>query len=187
RLRNWEPFPVDPRSLHAVVLTHAHLDHSGYLPALVRQGYRGPVYCTANTEALCRILRPDAAMPQEEDAAYANRRGFSKHQPALPLYTGEDAARALKRFRSSPFGVPQEVAPGVHVTFRRAGHILGSAWLQVTFDDGETDSVVFSGDLGRPSHPILCPPEPPAAYGTLLLESTYGGRRPDEGGALQRD
>src|SRR5690606_9249657 len=117
RLRNWEPFPVDPRSLHAVVLTHAHLDHSGYLPALVRQGYRGPVYCTANTEALCRILLPDAALLQEEDAAYANRRGFSKHQPALPLYTGEDAARALKRFRPSPFGVEQEVAPGVRVTF----------------------------------------------------------------------
>jgi metallo-beta-lactamase family protein len=186
RLRNWEPFPVDPRSLHAVVLTHAHLDHSGYLPALVRQGYRGPVFCTANTEALCRILLPDAASLQEEDAAYANRKGFSKHEPALPLYTGEDAARALKLLRARPFGVEQEVAPGVRVSFRRAGHILGSAWLRVVFDDGETDAVVISGDLGRPHHPVLCPPEPPAACGTLLLESTYGGRRHDEAGAEQR-
>lgn len=186
RLRNWEPFPIDPRSLHAVVLTHAHLDHSGYLPALVREGYRGPVLCTANTEALCRILLPDAASLQEEDAAYANRKGFSKHEPALPLYTGEDAARALALFAARPFGVEQEVAPGVRVTFRRAGHILGSAWLRVTFDDGESDAVVISGDLGRPHHPILCPPEPPDACGTLLLESTYGGRRHDEAGAEER-
>jgi metallo-beta-lactamase family protein len=186
RLRNWDPFPVEPRSLHAVVLTHAHLDHSGYLPALVRQGFRGPVFCTANTDALCRILLPDAASLQEEDAAYANRKGFSKHEPALPLFTGEDAARALKLLQVAPFGVEQEVAPGVRVTFRRAGHILGSAWLRVVFDDGETDAVVVSGDLGRPQHPVLCPPEPPAACGTLLLESTYGGRRHDEIGAEAR-
>jgi metallo-beta-lactamase family protein len=186
RLRNWEPFPVDPRSLHAVVLTHAHLDHSGYLPALVKQGYRGPIFATANTEALCRILLPDAASLQEEDAAYANRKGFSKHEPALPLFTGEDAARALKLFRTSPFGVEHEVAPGVRVAFRRAGHILGSAWLRVVFDDGDTDAVVISGDLGREYHPILCPPEPPEACGTLLIESTYGGRRHDEAGAEER-
>lgn len=183
RLRNWEPFPVQPRSLHAVVLTHAHLDHSGYLPALVRQGFRGPIYCTANTAALCRILLPDAAKLQEEDAAYANRKGFSKHDPALPLYTAADAQRALRQFRVLPFGGVHEVAPGMRVTMHRAGHILGSAWLRLEFNDGDADAVLFSGDLGRPEHPVLMPPEPPTGCGTLLIESTYGGRRHDEAGA----
>lgn len=183
RLRNWEPFPVQARSLHAVVLTHAHLDHSGYLPALVRQGFRGPIYCTANTAALCQILLPDAAKLQEEDAAYANRKGFSKHDPALPLYTAADAQRALRQLRVVPFGGVHEVAPGMRVTMHRAGHILGSAWVRLEFDDGDTDAVLFSGDLGRPEHPVLMPPDPPSGCGTLLIESTYGGRRHDEGAA----
>ncbi len=183
RLRNWEPFPVQARSLHAVVLTHAHLDHSGYLPALVRQGFRGPIYCTANTAALCQILLPDAAKLQEEDAAYANRKGFSKHDPALPLYTAADAQRALRQLRVLPFGGAHELAPGMRVTMQRAGHILGSAWLRLEFDDGDTDAVLFSGDLGRPEHPVLAPPDPPSACGTLLIESTYGGRHHDEGAA----
>jgi metallo-beta-lactamase family protein len=186
RLRNWEPFPVDPRSLHAVLLTHAHLDHSGYLPALVRQGFAGPIHCTANTDALCRILLPDAASLQEEDAAYANRKGFSKHAPALPLFTGEDAVRALRQLRVAPFDVEQEIAPGLRATFRRAGHILGSSWLRLLFDDGEADAVAFSGDLGRAHHPILRPPAPPEPCGTLVIESTYGGRRHDEAGAEER-
>jgi metallo-beta-lactamase family protein len=183
RLRNWDRFPVDPRSVHAVVLTHAHLDHSGYLPSLVKQGFAGPAFCTPNTDALCRILLPDSGRLQEEDAAYANRKGFSKHEPALPLYDEADAVRALARLRPVPFDTPTEVAPGVRMTFRRAGHILGSAWVRLELGDGEADTVLFSGDLGRPHHPILLPPDPPVACGTLLFESTYGGRRHDEVGA----
>jgi metallo-beta-lactamase family protein len=177
RLRNWERFAVDPRSLHAVVLTHAHLDHSGYLPALVRDGFAGPVYCTPNTRALCGILLPDSGRIQEEDAAYANRKGFSKHTPALPLYTEADALRALASFRSVPFHEPFEVAPGVRATFQRAGHILGAASVQLELADHPADAVTLSGDLGRPVHPVLRPPDPPAPCGTLVVESTHGARR----------
>jgi metallo-beta-lactamase family protein len=186
RLRNWEALPLDVRELDAVVLTHAHLDHSGYLPALVRQGFAGPVFCTGNTAALCRILLPDAGRIQEEDAAYANRKGFSKHRPALPLFSEADADRALRRFRPVATDAVVEVAPGVVVSFHRAGHILGSAWLRIVADGREADAVVVSGDLGRANHPILLPPEPLSACGTVLVESTYGGRRHDEAGAIER-
>jgi len=177
RLRNWERFPVDPRSLHAVVLTHAHLDHSGYLPALVRDGFAGPVYTTRNSEALCRILLPDSGRIQEEDAAYANRKGFSKHHPALPLYTEEDALRSLRHLRTEPFGRRFEVAPGIRVTFQRAGHILGAASVHLELDDHPADSVGISGDLGRFERPVLCAPDPPPACATLLVESTHGARK----------
>jgi metallo-beta-lactamase family protein len=177
RLRNWEPFPVDPRSLHAVLLTHAHLDHSGYLPALVRDGFRGPVFCTRNTAALCEVLLPDSGRIQEEDAAYANRKGFSKHHPALPLYTEQDALRALRSLRVEAFGAPFEAAPGIRATFHRAGHILGAASLHLDLDDHPDDSITISGDVGRLEHPVLCAPDPPAACATLLVESTHGGRR----------
>lgn len=186
RLRNWEEFPADVRELDAVVLTHAHLDHSGYLPALSRQGFEGPVYCTENTAALCRILLPDAGRIQEEDAAYANRKGFSKHKPALPLFSEADADRALRRFRPVAADAVLEVAPGIVVSFHRAGHILGSAWLRIVVDGREDDAVVVSGDLGRAHHPILLPPEPLTACGTVLVESTYGGRRHDDAGALEQ-
>lgn len=186
RLRNWEPFPVDARSLHAVVLTHAHLDHSGYLPALVRQGFEGPVFCTENTAALCRILLPDAGRIQEEDASYANRKGFSKHEPALPLFDEQDALAALRRLRPVAPDAAFEVAPGVAVSFHRAGHILGSAWLRFVVDGREDDALIVSGDLGRTHHPILMAPEAPSACGTLLVESTYGGRQHDERGAFER-
>ena len=186
RLRNWEPFPVDPRSLHAVLLTHAHLDHSGYLPGLVRQGFAGAIHCTENTAALCEIVLPDSGRLQEEDAAYANRKGFSKHVPALPLYTEEDAARSLRLLRCTAFGEAIEVAPGVRARFGRAGHILGSAWVRLEIEGRAGDAVLVSGDLGRPSHPILLPPEPPAAAATLLVESTYGDRRHDEAAARER-
>jgi metallo-beta-lactamase family protein len=185
RLRNWTPFPVEPASLDAIVATHAHVDHVGYLPVLVRDGYRGPVHVTHGTAALARIVLPDAGHLQEEEAAYANRKGFSKHHPALPLYTEADARLAAARLRAQPFHEEVEVAPGVHVTMRRAGHILGSATLSVRLERSDR-RIVFSGDLGRPHHPILRPPEPVGRADVVVIESTYGNRRHDDADALDR-
>lgn len=130
RLRNWAEFPVDPASIDAVLLTHAHIDHSGYLPALVRDGFRGPVFCSEPTHALCGILLPDAAYLQEEDAGYANRKGFSKHRPALPLFTSEDAEAALERLRPVAFDQWRDLG-SLRFRLRRAGHILGAASITV--------------------------------------------------------
>ncbi len=171
RLRNWAAFPVAPSTIDAVVLTHAHVDHSGYLPRLLRDGFRGPIYATPGTHALCRIVLPDSGHLQEEDASYANRKGFSKHTPALPLYTEEDASRVLEDFSEVPFHTSVEVARRVQAIFRPAGHILGSATVHLTLAGSP------SGDLGRPSHPILRPPEPPGDADAVLIESTYGDRR----------
>ncbi len=180
RLRNWDGLGVDPASIDAVVLSHAHLDHSGYLPALVRGGFRGDVFATPDTAALCEIVLPDSGHIQEEDAAFANRRGFSKHKPALPLYTEDDARRALDRFRLVDFRAPFQALSGVEVELRRAGHILGAASVHVQI--GEADLLV-SGDLGRSNHPLLLPPEPPSGAATVLIESTYGNRiHEDEAG-----
>lgn len=178
RLRNWAPLPVEPQSIDAVVLSHAHLDHSGYVPALVKQGFRGRVFTTPNTRALCRILLPDSGHLLEEEAGYANKKGYSKHRPALPLYTSEDAERSLERFQIADFGQAFEPAPGVRVTFRHAGHILGAASVHVQIEQDERDGadLLVSGDLGRPQHPILRGPDPPPAARTLLVESTYGNR-----------
>ena len=179
RLRNWEPFPVEPETIDAVVLTHAHVDHCGYLPALVKNGFRGPVFATPYTEGLCRIVLPDSGHLQEEDASYANRKGFSKHSPALPLFTEEDAWRALDRFQTKPFGVDFEAAPGVRVRFQRAGHILGAASVRLELDVPGASAprrVLVSGDVGRPFHPILRPPDPPGEADAILVESTYGDR-----------
>ena len=184
RLRNREPFTVPPASIDAVLLTHAHIDHCGYLPALVRNGFRGSVYATYGTKQLCRIVLPDAARLQEEEASHANRMGYSKHAPALPLYTERDAKAALKRFESVSYGVTIDVGRGVRAEFRRAGHILGSASIVVSFDDGR--SVLFSGDLGRPEHPILRGPEPPAHADHIVVESTYGDRSHDDASSLDR-
>jgi metallo-beta-lactamase family protein len=185
RLRNWEPFPVDPASIDAVVLTHAHLDHCGYLPALTRLGFRGPIFATPGTETLARIVLPDSAHIQEEDASYANRKGFSKHRPALPLYTSGDAEQALGLFRAVPMRAPVAIAPGVSATFRSAGHILGSATVTVTVDGKHPRTVLFSGDLGRPHHPIFNPPDDPPAADVVVIESTYGDREHEDVASLR--
>lgn len=184
RLRNWLPLPVSPASIEAVVLTHAHLDHSGYLPALVRDGFAGRVFATRGTDALCRIILPDSGHVQEEDAAYANRKGYSKHHPARALYTETDARRALERLDPVSYGMPVMVAAGVEATFRAAGHILGAAIVTLRVDGERPRVITFSGDLGRPHHPILCAPEPAPATDVLVVESTYGDRQHDDAGSL---
>jgi metallo-beta-lactamase family protein len=174
RERNWSGPPFDPRALDAVVLTHAHVDHSGYLPRLCKLGFRGPVYCTPGTEDLLRILLPDSAHLQEEDARRANRYGYTRHRPAEPLYTREDAQRSLSHTRAVSFGDRVEVAPGVQVVFTRAGHIHGSACVGMRTPD---TTIAFSGDVGRPHDPLMLPPEPLPAADYLVVESTYGDRR----------
>ncbi len=184
RLRNWAPFPVDPASIDAVVITHAHLDHVGYLPALARDGFAGPVVCTPSTASLAEIVLEDSARLQEEEAGYANHKGYSKHHPALPLYTSADAHLALSLLRPVDLDRLEEVVPGVRVTLRNAGHILGSATATVQLERaGRT--LLFSGDLGRPTHPLLRPPDEPRAVDVIVSESTYGDRlHEDEGAAL---
>ena len=173
RRRNWAEPPVDPASLDAVVLTHAHLDHSGYLPRLARDGFRGPILCTRETGELAAIVLRDSAHLQEEDAAYANAVGFSRHRPALPLYDEGDVLKMLTQFRPVPYGERVRIAEGMHVTLQPAGHILGSASALLEVDGTRT---VFSGDLGRPDHPLLPPPAAPPAADVVVVESTYGDR-----------
>ena len=176
RLRNWSPLPVPPETIDVVVLTHAHIDHSGWLPRLIAQGFKGPVYCTGGTHDLCKLVLPDAAHLQEEDAKFANQRGFSKHTPALPLYTEEDAAEALSRFKTAEFGKKVEVVKGIEIEFINAGHLLGSSYVLVTRSDKSGGRILFGGDLGRYSRPILPDPSPGVAADVLLIESTYGDR-----------
>jgi metallo-beta-lactamase family protein len=176
RLRNWDPFPVEPARIHAVILTHAHLDHAGYLPLLARSGFNGPVFCTKATQSLCGILLPDSGFLQERDAEYANRQGFSKHKPALPLYTEADARACLTLFRPQEFDAPFELAPGSAACFRKAGHILGAAIVELSL---RGTKIVFSGDLGRPDSPTMLDPAVIERADVLLVESTYGDRRHD--------
>jgi metallo-beta-lactamase family protein len=185
RLRNWEPFPVHPESLHAVVLSHAHVDHCGYLPALVRTGYRGPVFATRGTAELAAIVLPDSGRLQEEDASLANRLGFSKHTPALPLYTEEDALAAAALIQPLELGHPLEIAPGVELSLSRAGHILGAASVCLHLGGTPERSLLVSGDLGRTVHPLLLGPDAPPAADTVLVESTYGDREHDDSGVLE--
>ncbi len=186
RLRNWSPWPVSPASITAVVLTHAHIDHAGALPLLMRDGYRGPVHCTASTRELAGLLLPDSGRLQEEEARFANRKGYSKHAPnARPLYAEEDALAVLPHLAPLPYGQRRTIAPGAAITFHRAGHILGSATVDLELDGPRPLRILFSGDLGRYGAPILPDPTPGMAADVLLVESTYGGKL--HGAASPRD
>jgi metallo-beta-lactamase family protein len=178
RLKNWEPLLVDPESLEALILTHAHIDHSGYLPRLVRDGFQGPVYASSGTTDLCKLLLPDSAELQEEDAKFANRQGFTKHKPALPLYTVKDAKAALKLFVPVKYHDVVQINKRLSFRLRTSGHILGSTFVEV-FVKESTDrpvTILFSGDIGRYDRPILNDPAPVPETDYLLVESTYGDR-----------
>ncbi len=174
RLKNWAPLPIDPRKISSVVLTHAHLDHSGYLPLLVRNGFRGPIFASRPTLELCRILLPDSGFLQEKDAEFANRHGFSKHKPALPLYTMEDAKRSLDYFKKVSFDDSHALTRSLSFRMHRAGHILGAASLQIK---AAGTTIVFSGDLGRYNDPTMVDPVGFDRADYLVVESTYGDRR----------
>jgi metallo-beta-lactamase family protein len=182
RQRNWEPLPVAARDIDAIILTHAHLDHVGYLPRLVAQGYRGRVFCTPGTRDLATLVLSDSARIQEEDARDANRHGYTRHHPALPLYTLEDAELALTLLQPVGYQRPIPVAPGIEVEFLNAGHLLGSAFAKVTTS---SQTILFGGDLGRYDRPVLPDPAPVDHADILLLESTYGNKLhdADDGGA----
>lgn len=173
RRRNWQPFPVEPSTVDSVVISHAHLDHVGWLPRLVADGFSGPVYCTQGTAELAAIVLRDAAHLQEEDARYAEGKGYSRHRPPLPLYDTAAAEKAIALFQPVEFGEEVELGTGTRVRLHRAGHILGSSTVEL-HAAGRT--VLVSGDLGRPDHPLLRPPEPPAAADVVILESTYAQR-----------
>jgi metallo-beta-lactamase family protein len=178
RLRNWEKLAINPASISWVLLTHAHIDHAGYLPRLVHDGFKGPVFATTATADLLKILLPDSAKLQEEDAEYANRKGFSKHHPALPLYTGQDATAALKLVQRVSYDENVSLNKSLSARFVPAGHILGSSFIEVLIAEPKRPPVkiVFSGDLGRYDEPILNDPAPAYEADYLLVESTYGNR-----------
>ncbi len=183
RLRNWKKLPADPASIDAVLLTHAHIDHSGYIPLLVKRGFKGNIYCSAATYDLCAILLPDSGYLQEEDAKRANRYAYTKHKPALPLYTRKDAEESLKQFKVVDFDKPHHLADDLTFALGRSGHILGSAFIRV--NDGKT-SILFSGDLGRADDPVMKPPVHMHSADYLVLESTYGDRLHEDSDPLDK-
>jgi metallo-beta-lactamase family protein len=175
--RNWDKLTVDPATIDWVLLTHAHIDHTGYLPRLVRNGYRGPIYANIATHELCTLLLPDSAHLQEEDTRYAVKKGYSRHKPPLPLYTVAESQTALQQFREIPSNDAFKISPQFSVLPHDAGHILGATWLELTItENGKQTLVVFSGDVGRYDQPILKDPESPTRADFLLCESTYGDR-----------
>lgn len=173
RLKNWADLPIDPASVDVVVLTHAHIDHTGYLPLFVKNGFKGKVYCSFATRDLCELMLPDSAHLQEEEARYANKKGFSKHHPALPLYTKEDADNALELLHPIPFGKDVQITDELTLRLSPSGHILGSAFVHLS--DMQT-SVLFSGDIGRPDDALMQAPSRPQQADYLVVESTYGNR-----------
>jgi metallo-beta-lactamase family protein len=175
--RNWNNLPIDPASIDWVLLTHAHIDHTGYIPRLVQNGFRGPIYSNAATRELCELLLLDSAHLQEEDAQYAAKKNYSSHHPPLPLYTVAQAQTSLAQFREIPRADVFSISPEFSVRPHDAGHILGSSWLELTItENGKQTLVVFSGDVGRYDQPILKDPESPTHADFLLCESTYGDR-----------
>lgn len=183
RLRNWDEFPYDPSAIDTIVVTHAHIDHVGYVPRLVKLGFRGRIVCSHDTAKLARIVLPDSGFLQEKEAAFANRMGYSKHRPALPLYTEAEAYEALELFEPIDFSTPTTVATGIEVTLEPAGHILGSSTVEVRLVDSDR-RLLFSGDLGRAHHPLLVPPAAPHSPDYIIMESTYGGRSHDDEAAV---
>jgi metallo-beta-lactamase family protein len=184
---NWRELPFDPSTLDAVVLTHAHIDHSGLLPKLVAAGYEGRIFCTPGTLDLCRLVLPDAGRLQEEDARQANKHRYSRHDPALPLFTEADAFRAIAQLQPVGYERPIEIVPGIEVDFIPAGHLLGSAYARTRIGGSQGLTVLFGGDLGRYSRPVLPDPAPVSHADVLILESTYGNRvhpADDDGEAL---
>lgn len=177
RLLNWEAPPFDPKDVDVALLTHTHIDHCGAFPRLVRQGFRRDILCSPPTQDLAPVLLTDAAKLQEEDAAYANRKGFSKHRPALPLFSTDDVQRTLRRLRAVDYGEPRRLVDGVEAVFHDAGHILGSAFIELRLRAEErVRTIVFSGDIGRYDAPLHRDPSPLPACDVLVLESTYGDR-----------
>lgn len=173
RLRNWTHLPINPKEINAVLLTHAHIDHSGYLPLLVKNGFRGKIICTAATFDLAKILLPDSGYLQEEEAHYANKKGYSKHHPAIPLYTKDDAEIALDYFHTVNRNTLIELSSDFYAQFYYAGHILGASLIKVQY---KAVSTLFSGDLGRPNDPVMKSPQEPPEADYFVIESTYGDR-----------
>lgn len=177
RLRNWDNFPMDVSQIEALVLSHAHIDHIGYLPKFVKEGFGGPVYCTAATAELARILLLDSAKLQEEEAEWAKKKGYSKHHPPRPLYTTEDVENTFRLFRPYEFEEDIYLRDNIRVRFHNAGHILGAAWVELTVEAAQQEKVlVFSGDIGRYHQPVLRDPAPMQQADILITESTYGDR-----------
>ncbi len=182
RLKNWDGFPVEASEIDSIILTHAHIDHSGYIPRLIKNGFRGKIYSTAATKDVCKILLPDCGYLLEEEAAYLNKSKRTKHNPALPLFTAKEAEQALKYFEAVPFKEKINISPNLSFKFQYAGHILGAASVIV---DASGRKIAFTGDVGRLQDMVFYPPEPLPEIDYLVTESTYGNRLHEDTGPLE--